>query len=152
MNQFIDDSTTNIVLCNHSDDVDLIEEITDSSDQSHLWIEFWDCIAQPIPKTYNSLMVLSDIEPNDLRIIFNKENIQRSLTTNTWILYVSEGNPQINQYFNNLKLRLGLNVRLFGVKRSSVVFDVTQVLGTGTNQVVYKVRLFDFTYDKLTKK
>ena len=150
LDKFIDYKTTNnIILCNHSDDVDLIEEITDSSDQSHLWIEFWDCIAQPIPKTYNSLILLSEIEPNDLRIIFSKENIQRSLTTNTWILYVSEDNRQINQYFNNLKLRLGLNVRLFFVRRSGVAIEATQVLGTGTNQVIYKVCVYTCDYDKL---
>lgn len=144
MNQFIDEKTTNIVLCNPTDNIGSLEDVTNISEQSHLWIEYWDCIDQPIPKTYNSLIILSDIEPNDMRMMFAKENIQRSLSTNTWVLYVDDNRKQFSQYFDNLKLSLGLNFRLFVVKRSRVVFEVTQVLGTGTNQVIYKVRLFDY--------
>ena len=79
--------------------------------------------------------------PRDLRIVFSKENIQRSLTTNTWILHVRDENKQIEEFFDKLDLRLGLNVRLFVVKRSRVEFEVTQVLGTGTIQVIYKVKV-----------
>ena len=144
---FIDDLTSNIVFCNPTEDPDGLEDLFQISEVKQLWINQWDCVNKPtVPKIHDGLIVLHGIGGNDLNKILEQENIQRSLMTNTWIIFTNE---ETEDYFESQqKLKLSLNARMFILRERGTSFYVTQILGTGTHKVVFKVyyKMFQFKF------
>ena len=132
---FIDTSIKNILICNADRNTELLDEALELSNSRNLWVEQWDCEHGQIPETGDGVILLIEIEPEDFKNILEKENIQSSLTINTWIIYSQRRSIKILDYFNEKNLRIGPNARIFFVRAN----DVTQVFGTGSYEVFFHV-------------
>lgn len=134
---FIDDSIKNILICNVDRNTELLDEALELSNSRNLWVETWDCINGHIPETGDGVILLIEIEPKDFRNILVKENIQSSLSSNTWIIYSQRMTLRVLDYFNEKNLRIGPNARIFFVRPNAIdtVYDVIQIFGTGSYEV-----------------
>ena len=140
VNPFIDDTTSSIIICNGDENNQLVREALEVSNVENIWISQWNCYDGPIPKASNSLIILIEIEPQDFKDILAREGIQRSLTTNNWIVYSNQKTLQVREYFDQRKLRLSPSARIFFVKPSFYPgHDAIQVQGTGSYEVTQKV-------------
>ena len=83
---FIDDSIKNILVCNADRHTELLDEALELSNSRNLWVEQWDCVNGQIPETGDGVIFLIEIEPQEFKNILEKENIQSSLSSNTWII------------------------------------------------------------------
>ena len=138
---FVDNTITSILMCNDNDEnIELIEEVMDISYSKNIWLNHWNCFEDPIPKISNGLMILDGIKPKTFKDILNREDIQRSLSSNYWLVISNPETLQIMEYFDQRHLMISLSARIFFVKQSSVLGHyATQVQGTGSYEVVTKV-------------
>ena len=97
---------------------------------------FWNGL--DLPKSGNSLMVLDDIEPDCVKNLLKKDGIQKSLFNNIWIIHSTNMESYVQEYFSKTKMQVGLNANIFFVTSYLGIYNVTQVLGTGTFSVKYK--------------
>ena len=137
---FINDAITSISICNEDENSRLLEEVLDVSQRENIWVNYWNCFEDPIPKTSDGLIILVDIEPYDFEDILGRENIQGSLTTNHWIVYSNQKTLEVMEYFNQRKFRISPSARIFVVKPSFYPgHEAIQVQGTGSYEVIMKV-------------
>ena len=145
---FIDNDIASISICNGYEKDLLVEEVLHVSHQENVWVNQWNCFEDPITKTSYGLIILVDIEPQDFEDILGRENIQRSLTTNHWIVYSNKRTLQIMEYFDKRILRISPSARIFFVKSSfGKRYDAVQVQGTGSYEVILKVDFYP-TFNK----
>ena len=138
---FIDKTTAYILVCNGIENTLLVEEILDISKKKNIWVNEWNCFEDPIPKISNGLVILDNVEPQDFKNILSKTDIQRSLSTNLWLLISNDKLLQIWQYFDQTNLKISPSARIFFVKPfPSFGYDAIQVQGTGSFHIVLKVR------------
>ena len=62
-------------------------------------------------------------------------DIQASLSHNIWLIQLKDSSRKGRDYLHQVKLKIGLNAQIFCMKET----QVTQVLGTGSQQVIFKV-------------
>ena len=136
-NSFITDiDFGGLVICNQVPDDFIFDQILKSAHQKNTWTKFWDCLDFELPKGRNALIVLNKISPEDLKGIFSKDDIQQSLRTNVWLIYVDR---KSTRYFNQNILKIGINAQIFFVESFGGNEFITQVIGKGVHEVEYKV-------------
>ena len=86
--------------------------------------------------TSNSLIVLYYPETSEIKTLLDKPGAQKSLISNTWLI-IPKVNEIILQYFEGIKIKIGLNAKIFFINDSK---ELSQILGTGTKRVKVKVR------------
>ena len=134
---FLDQNPTSISVCNMAVSDQIYEEIFQMSTKANIWTYFWNCLVSEIPQGQGGLIILNDITPNELQKVFSKSHIQNSITYNIWVIYISSKDTY--SLFEEIKLKIGINAQIFIVKYSGVMNEVIQVIGTGLNQVEFKV-------------
>ena len=84
----------------------------------------------------NTLIVLDAISPSHFNILLNTNtDIQASLSHNIWLSQLKDSSKVCQDYFQQVELKIGLNAQIFCIKET----QVTQVLGTGSQHVIFKV-------------
>ena len=135
---FLMPSTENIAICSETFEDMFYEALIPKIGQG-LWVEEWDC--EIIPKVYNSLIILDEVQPDQLINLLNQEGIQKSLFNNIWLIHFKNQYRQIKEFFSGNNLKIGLNANIFTIKSFNSYQEVTQILGTGTINVEYKVSM-----------
>ena len=136
---FLKQNPKSISVCNMAVSDDIYEEIFQMSTKTNTWNYFWDCLGSEIPQGQGGLIILNNISPNELQKVFSKSHIQNSITYNIWVIYISHSSKDTYSLFDGIKLKIGINAQIFIVKFSGSTKEVIQVIGTGLNQVEFKV-------------
>ena len=139
---FLNQKTKSITVCNFANLDQLYEEIFEISAVIHSWMNVWDCIESDIPPTQESLIILNEITPKDLQTVFSKSNIQNSITYNTWLIHISNKVHDAHSFFGDIKIKIGINARIFIVQASESSHVAYQVIGTGLHKVDFKVTFY----------
>ena len=126
-----------IVFCSGTYNDLFQEEIANSFQAGERWIRNWNCLDKEIPSIVDGLIVLEDIKPQDFHRILALPNIQNSLSSNVWIVI---GRPSVEEYFNQRNLKIGLNAKILYLDFQKDMRTVTQVQGTATFDVQFKVK------------
>ena len=138
----ISDTTKQLLTCNikdHDFEVDDMVQIQDH--HSELWIKYWDCFESKIPQVHDAIIILNEIKPFQWYEILQKKNIQLSLSSNHWVIYISQSEASIASYFNQKFLKIGLVAGILFIKKKPDRKEViTQVIGKGTYDTEFKVR------------
>ena len=140
MKNFINNSTKYLIICNLNviSDLVIVEFVTNAYDFG-IWIQNWQCEAEDIPDAQNALVILNEIKEEQISNVLTKENIQKSLRTNTWLIYTSDSKKEAKSYFKQNRLKIGINAQMFFVKHVNDIYSVTQILGTATLDLKFKV-------------
>ena len=89
-------------------------------------------------KVTDAVIVLDEVGTNVFQKILEKEGVQRSLSSNIWLIHSKKSS--VSDYFSNIRFRFGLNVLIFSISTTSNnSMFVTQIIGNGVSQVSYKV-------------
>ena len=136
---FLKQNPKSISVCNMAISDQIYEEIFQMSTKTNTWTYFWDCLGSEIPQGQGGLIILNNISPNELQKVFSKSHIQNSITYNIWVIYISHSSKDTYSLFDGIKLKIGINAQIFIVKSSGSTKEVIQVIGTGLNQVEFKV-------------
>ena len=139
----ISDTTKQLLTCNikgHDFEVENMVQIQDH--YSELWIKYWDCFGSSIPQVHDAIIILNQIQPFQWYEILQKKNIQLSLSSNHWVIYVSPSEvSSITSYFNQKILKIGIDAGILFIKKTPNKKEViTQVIGKGTYETEFKVR------------
>ena len=119
------------------DDSDYEEIMSLHHQLNNFKFNYWNGLN--LTKTGNSLIVLEDIEPDYMKNLLKQDGIQKSLHINVWIIRSTKKKSYtIQEYFSQTEVRLGLNANIFFVTSHLGIYNVTQILGTGTFLVKYK--------------
>ena len=97
-------------------------------------------------ENHDSLMLLYRPSILGFGNLLNQYGIQKCLSTNTWLVFVDENIAVLDDYFAASKLKIGLNANLFFIKLNISDEMVTQVLGTGSKNLIYQVLRFENTF------
>ena len=118
-----------LVICNlFSDDLETLEQI-ELSQKYEIFIKNWDCqMAMNIGKT---LIFLNEPRLDVLVTLFSQPGAQRRLASNTWLIRTKNSSIELNEYFKNNTLKLGLNAKLFFLVNVNSNIVLHQALGTG---------------------
>ena len=139
----ISDTTKQLLTCNikgHDFEVDIMVQIQDH--HSELWIKYWDCFGSSIPQVHDAIIILNQIQPFQWYEILQKKNIQLSLSSNFWVIYVTQSEVSITSYFIQKILKIGIDAGILFIKKTPDKKEViTQVIGKGTFETEYKVSL-----------
>ena len=139
MKYFFNTSTNSFVLCHLNGISDfMIDEFVTNAQNFGKWIQGWQCDIEDIPDAQNSLIILNDISEQQLSNVLTKENIQKSLRSNTWLIYTSDSKKDPRSYFSQNRLKIGINAQIFFVKHVNGFYSATQILGTATLDLKFK--------------
>ena len=83
-------------------------------------------------------MLFNGPEPQQLVDLLKQPGAQMSLTSNTWVIRVKNSSIELDQYFENNTLIIGLNAKMFFIKDIYGVSYLYQVLGLGKETVMIK--------------
>ena len=136
---FLKQNPKSISVCNMAVSDEIYEEIFQMNSNANTWTYFWDCLGAEIPQGQGGLIILNDISQNELQKVFSKSHIQNSITYNIWLIYISHSSKDTYSLFDEIKLKIGINAQIFIVESSGSTKEVIQVIGTGLNQVEFKV-------------
>ena len=137
---FLHANINHVVLCNEESSDDIFEDILDSIGEKDIWINHWNCSRDEIPFVHKGLIILNNVKPKVFKAILKLQGIQKSLSSNLWIVKVPSTVQDLTEYFTESKLKLGLNVQLFFVKSVAELNSVVQALGLGDFQPKFEVR------------
>ena len=137
---FLNQRPKTIAVCNFAMDDQIHEEIFEMSANFPSWVNFWDCIESGIPQAHESLIILNEITAKNLQKVFSKSNIQNSISYNTWLIHISGTLQDAYSLFDDIKLKIGINARVFIVQSSKSSKVAIQVIGTGRKKVDFKVK------------
>ena len=101
--------------------------------KNHLFYVQQNCTT--IWKQDKTVMVFHEPTTTDFRSALDKPGVQRSLSLNVWIVYLENLMDSIEEYFSDIRLRLGINANLFFVSKFDQGYILIQVIGTATSQV-----------------
>ena len=135
---FLMPSIENIAICSDTFEDMFYDALIPKIGQGILVGE-WDC--EIIPKVYNSLIILDEVQPDKVINMLNQEGIQKNLLNNIWIIHFKNQYRQIKDFFVGNNLKIGSNANIFAIESSKSYHEVTQILGTGTINVEYKVSM-----------
>ena len=136
---FINNSTKYLIICNLNGVNDLvIDEFVTIAYDFGIWTRNWQCDVEDIPDAQNALMIINEINEEQFNDVLMKENIQKSLRTNTWLIYTSDSEKEAKSYFKRNPLQIGINVQIFFVKYANDIHSVTQILGTATLDLKFR--------------
>ena len=139
---FLSQRPKTIAVCNLAMDDQIYEEIFEMSVNFQSWVNYWDCIESGIPQAHESLIILNEITAKELEKVFSKSNIQNSISYNTWLIHISGTLQDVYSLFDDVKLKIGINARVFIVQSSKSSKVAIQVIGTGLKKVNFKARYF----------
>ena len=136
---FINNSTKYLIICNLNGVNDLvIDEFVTIAYDFGIWTRNWQCDVEDIPDAQNALMIMNEINEEQFNDVLMKENIQKSLRTNTWLIYTSDSEKEAQNYFKRNSLKIGINAQIIFVKYASDIHSVTQILGTATLNLKFR--------------
>ena len=139
MKYFINNSTKYLIICNLNGTNDLVtDEFMTNAYDFGIWTQNWQCDVKDIPDAQNALMIINEINEEQFNDVLMKENIQKSLRTNTWLIYTSDSEKEAKSYFKRNPLKIGINVQIFFVKYANDIHSVTQILGTATLDLKFR--------------
>ena len=137
---FLHQNVNHVILCNEESTDDIYEDVLDSISDKDIWINHWNCTRDEIPFVHKGLIILNNVQPEVFKKILKLQGIQKSLSSNLWIVKVPNAVQDFTEYFTESKLKLGLNVQLFFVKSVAKQYSVVQALGLGNFQPRFEVR------------
>ena len=143
---FLSQRPKTIAVCNLAMDDQIYEEIFEMTANFPHWVNYWDCIESGIPQAHESLIILNEITAKELEKVFSKSNIQNSISYNTWLIHISGTLQDVYSLFDDVKLKIGINARVFIVQSSKSSKVVIQVNGTGLKKVNFKARYFLYQF------
>ena len=129
----------NIVICDPASDDQELHQLINISQNYEIFIKNWNC--ENLMKIHNSLMFFNAPEPQQLVTLLKQPGAQLSLTSNTWVIRVKNSSIELDHYFKNNTLRIGLNAHIFFVKDILGESFLFQTLGLGNERVSFKVFL-----------
>ena len=91
-----------------------------------------------------TVMVFYKPTTTDFRSALDKPGVQRSLSLNVWIVYLEKLIDSIEEYFSEIRLRVGINANIFFIYNSDQGYKLMQVIGTATSKVETIVRALDY--------
>ena len=129
----------NIVICDPASDDQELHQLINISQNYEIFIKNWNC--ENLMKIHNSLMFFNAPEPQQLVTLLKQPGAQLSLTSNTWVIRVKNSSIELDHYFKNNTLRIGLSAHIFFVKDILGESFLYQTLGLGNERVSFKVFL-----------
>ena len=138
---FLHHNVNHVILCDEDSTDAIVEDVLESIGEKDIWINHWDCSRDKIPFVNKGLIILNNVKPNIFNKIMKLQGIQNSLSSNIWIVRVPSSVQDLDAYFTESKLKLGLNVQLFFVKSVAEQNSVVQALGLGDFLPRFEVKL-----------
>ena len=118
-----------LVICNlFSDDLETLEQI-ELSQKYEIFIKNWDC--QKAINIDKTLIFMNEPEVDVLDKFLSQPGAQKLLTSNTWLIRTKHSSIELNEYFKNNILKLGLNAKFFFLVNVNSSIVLHQALGTG---------------------
>ena len=116
-----------------------LQEILDTSYNYNIFLGTCNSSGIPID-IYNALIYLDDTNANEVGNLLNQRGSQKALTSNTWVIHTEKNDlSQMQDYFTNNELRIGLNANMFSAKKSEKSHILYQALGEGKVKPLLKV-------------
>ena len=129
----------NIIICDPASDDQELHELINISQNYDIFIKNWNC--ENLMKIHNSLMFFNAPEYKKLVTLLKQPGAQLSLSSNTWVIRVKNSSIELDHYFKNNTLRIGLRAHIFFVKDILGESFLYQTLGLGNERVSFKVFL-----------
>ena len=116
-----------------------LQEIIDTSYNYNIFLGTWNNSGIPID-IHNALIYLDDPNANEVGVLLNQRGSQKALTSNTWLIHTEKYDlTQMQDYFTNSQLRIGLNAKIFFERKAEEDHVLYQALGEGKVKPLLKV-------------
>ena len=117
------------ILIDEEDQQNLIKVLQ----KNHLFYVQQNCTT--IWEQDKTVMVFHEPTTTEFRSALDKPGVQRSLSLNVWIVYLEKLMDSIEEYFSEIRLRIGINANIFFIYVFDQGYKLVQVIGTATSKV-----------------
>ena len=86
-----------------------------------------------LPIGHDTIIVLNKPGFEEFRLIFDQQNVQKSIT-NTWLIFTSSSQTEISNFFNGNQIKIGINAILIFVQKIGSTNKLIQAHGMGSTK------------------